>query len=86
MNEFENVYTDVSFTLKDNEANKFILKDMSDPVLSPRILFGTDFFMTSPFDTDKILLENFFKMLAPFRKELTDINPTRFLTSTFYHP
>ena len=84
MKEFENVYTDVSFTLKDRNANKIILNDMTDPVLSKKILFGTDFFLTTPFDTDRALTENFFQLLAPYMTQLTVTNPTRFLTSAFF--
>ena len=86
MIEFDNVYTDVSFTLKEQEANKIILADMADPVLSKKILFGTDFFMTAPFATDKELTDNFSNVLKPYMNVLTNDNPEQFLTSKFFNP
>ncbi len=86
MNEFENVYTDVSFMLKNKKASERVLTDLSDPAYKDRILFGTDFFMTTPFDTDEVLTKNFFKIVTGYEQLLTETNPLNFLKSPFYQP
>jgi predicted TIM-barrel fold metal-dependent hydrolase len=84
--QFPNVYTDISFALAFEKSNRIIATDMADPLFNQRILFGTDFFMTTPYDTDKKLMDGFFKILKPYFKELTDTNPANFLQSKFYNP
>jgi predicted TIM-barrel fold metal-dependent hydrolase len=86
MTEFDNVYTDVSFTLISHKANRRILADMTNPVFSRKILFGTDFFMTAPYDNDKKLTENFLGVLASHTRQLTETNPVVFLQSSFFIP
>ncbi|MCX6318055.1 MAG: amidohydrolase family protein [Bacteroidetes bacterium] len=86
MRQFTNVYTDVSFMLVNDKASKRVLTDMSDNTLNKKILFGTDFFMTTPYDTDKRLTENFFRILAAHEQALTVQNPTAFLTSRIFKP
>jgi predicted TIM-barrel fold metal-dependent hydrolase len=86
MRQFENVYTDVSFMLVNKKANERILADMGDTTLNRKILFGTDFFMTAPHDTDKRLTENFFELLAAYEAQLTEENPSVFLKSAFFTP
>jgi predicted TIM-barrel fold metal-dependent hydrolase len=84
MNDFENVYTDISFTLTNSKTHDPILKDMANPVFNSRILFGTDFFLTAPYGSDKKLTEKFFGPLLPYRQQLTETNPVKFLTSDFF--
>lgn len=84
MGEFENVYTDVSFTLTNPKTHNRIFTDMANPVLNKKILFGTDFFLTAPYDNDKKLTEKFFGPLLPYKKQLTETNPAKFLTSDFF--
>lgn len=86
MREFTNVYTDVSFTLTNSKTHSRIFTDMADPVLSKKILFGTDFFLTSPYGNDKKLTEKFFGPLLTYKQQLTEINPAKFLKSDFFTP
>jgi uncharacterized protein len=81
---FDNVYTDISFTLANKKANQLVLQDLGDPLYQNRILFGTDFFMTTPLDTDETLTNNFFKIAGNYRQLLTETNPVRFLSSPFF--
>jgi predicted TIM-barrel fold metal-dependent hydrolase len=84
--EFPNVYTDISFTLANKKANKRILQDLADPLLKNKILFGTDFFMTTPLNTDETLTRNFFEMAGNYRQLLTETNPVNFLSFPFFEP
>lgn len=86
MREFPHVYTDVSFTLHSKDANNVILKDMEDPTLNRKILFGTDYFMTTPYDKDKVLADAFFGQFGAYREQLSVENPKAFLLSDFYTP
>lgn len=86
MLEFDNVYTDVSFMLINKKANEQILADMGNVKLNRKILFGTDFFMTAPHDSDQRLTENFFELLAAYESQLTEENPSVFLKSGFFNP
>lgn len=86
MRKYENVYTDVSFMLVNKNANEQVLKDMADTSLNRKILFGTDFFMTTPHDTDEVLTRHFFDILAPYESQLVEENPTVFLRSDFFKP
>ncbi|MBC7873810.1 MAG: amidohydrolase family protein [Ferruginibacter sp.] len=82
--EFPNVYTDISFTLSNKKASKRVLADLADPAYKDRILFGTDFFMTAPLDSDEILTRNFFEIAGNYRQLLTETNPVQFLSSPFF--
>ncbi|MCF0060570.1 amidohydrolase family protein [Dyadobacter chenwenxiniae] len=42
----ESVYTDISFTVGNPDTHKPFFKDLKDPELQNRIMFGTDFFLT----------------------------------------
>ncbi len=84
MKEFDNVYTDISFTLANKKANNRILQDLDAGLFSDRILFGTDFFMTTPLDTDETLTNNFFKIAGKYQVLLTETNPVTFLSSPFF--
>lgn len=83
---YPNVYADVSYTLAYPKANAYILKDMSDPRLSQKILFGTDYFMTSVEAGDEKLTKGFFDTLNNYKQSLTETNPRAFLHSSFFTP
>jgi predicted TIM-barrel fold metal-dependent hydrolase len=86
MKEFPNVYTDISFMLAYPKANTRLMKDLADPAYKDRILFGTDFFMTTPLSTDEKLTKDFFETAGVYRQLLTETNPIRFLSSPFFQP
>lgn len=46
MKQFPGVYADISYTLWDKKTHRQILKDLQDPQIGSRLLFGTDYFMT----------------------------------------
>ncbi len=46
MEEFDSVYTDISYALTDHNTHEFIFSEMLNKPYRDRILFGTDFYMT----------------------------------------
>ena len=86
MRQYDHVYTDVSYTLAYKKANEQILKDMEDPIYSKRILFGTDYFLTSVQAGDEKLTKGFFETLKGHEQTLTETNPRAFLKSSFFTP
>lgn len=83
---YPNLYTDISFSFHNDDIIANLKKDLADPGLRERILFGTDFFMTAQFGDEE-------KMTGHFRKKLDDEgswqqmsigNPRSFLSSDFY--
>jgi predicted TIM-barrel fold metal-dependent hydrolase len=84
--QYDHVYTDVSYSLAFKKANEQILKDMNDPKFSTRILFGTDYFLTSVQAGDEKLTKGFFETLKGHEQTLTETNPRAFLKSTFFTP
>ena len=86
MGTYENVYTDISYALAYPEVNKQLELDMKHTVYGSRILFGTDFFLSSIKDTDRNLVTAFFKNMKPYEQLLTETNPRAFLKSSIYTP
>lgn len=42
----DSVYTDIAFTVGNSKTHKAFFKDLQDPILQKRMMFGTDFFLT----------------------------------------
>jgi uncharacterized protein len=85
MSAYENVYTDVSFSLHNEKVFKLIKLDMQDPKLQKRILFGTDYFMTEQHKPEKKLAVELAQFLGPETfKKIALFNPREFLSSTVY--
>ncbi len=43
---YPNVYTDIAYAVGNPDTHEAFLKEIQDPVLQQKIMFGTDFFMT----------------------------------------
>ncbi len=93
MDEYPNIYTDISYTLSDEGTDYRTWKEIESllehPRFKSRILFGTDYFMTEQQDSEKNLAQKFINWLlnrnkAGHVKLLTDQNPISYLTSSFY--
>lgn len=82
---FEKVYTDISYTLYRSAVYPLLLPLIDGPALGDRILFGTDFFMTTREDPEATLLQRCMQSLSMdrFRKIAAD-NTSRYLTSCFF--
>ncbi len=80
---FENVYTDVSYTLFEHQAFKEI-NTLID-LYPDKILFGTDFFMTEQENPEKKLVYDFRNAIGEANWEkLTEHNPRKYLTSRIH--
>lgn len=86
MGKYSNVYTDISYTLYHDKAMDAITTLLNRDI-GPRILFGTDFYMTTrekPEDTlwqnclQKINIQNF--------QKIAGINNDVYMRSSFYDP
>jgi predicted TIM-barrel fold metal-dependent hydrolase len=86
MNEFPEVYTDISYTLVSDDALNLV-KDLLDRPTGNRILFGTDFFMTVREKAEDYLWQNCMHKLGieKFNK-VAGINNDNFMKSGFYDP
>ena len=83
---YPNVYTDVSYTLANKDSWPAIRKDLADPRLRQRMLFGTDFFMTlkEPY-TEEELYKRLETALGPADwEQVANTNPRNYLTSSVY--
>lgn len=83
---YPNVYTDVSYSFAYKEANAYFHQDMQTQKLKDRILFGSDFFLSSLEGSDKKLTQVFSEQLKPHFSDLSVTNPSRFLKSSFFTP
>lgn len=85
INRFENIYTDVSFTISDIKATKKIktLIDNNPEKLPSRILFGTDFFVvqTEKNGTDIDMIDNMNKDLTAYVQNMSADNPKNYLAN-----
>ncbi|MBA4853256.1 amidohydrolase family protein [Emticicia sp. BO119] len=84
---FANTYADVSFVLYRDDVIEAIRKDMdANPLLSQKLLFGTDFFMTTRYVKEFDLVENFRKKIGEtYWHQLAIVNPRKYLTSDFFN-
>ena len=87
MSKYDQVYTDVSYTLwatnNDKVMNK-IKDDIDDPKIGSRILFGTDFYMTIRKKNEKQLISDFIKSIGEDRfTKIARDNPLTYLSSEF---
>jgi uncharacterized protein len=84
--EFKNVYTDISYTLSNEEALKFIAK-LIEKSYGDRILFGTDFFMTIREKAEDFLWQNCLQNIGIERfRKIAGVNNDLFLKSSFFDP
>ncbi|WP_020530060.1 amidohydrolase family protein [Flexithrix dorotheae] len=85
--DFPNIFTDVSYSLADKAFNQMLLKEIeNNPELADKILFGTDFYMTTQEkQTESALYLNFRKVMGEniFQKIAVE-NPKRFLQTVFF--
>ncbi|MEB2777464.1 amidohydrolase family protein [Algoriphagus sp. D3-2-R+10] len=87
--EYPNTYTDVSYTL--HHSNKKIvskvLNDIRDPKLNHKILFGTDYYMTSKVKEEESLIAEFIKNYGLSKEEFFDLsvrNNSNYLSTSFF--
>lgn len=85
---YENVYTDISFTLYDDKLYPALKSLMQNAEYKSRILFGTDFFMTTQYKSEYNLYDEFRTALGDplLWKAVAYDNPRRFLQSKFFSP
>lgn len=84
-----NIYTDVSYVHSDAKfvASKVLPPLKTNPLLSTKLLFGTDFYMTEQEGREPQVVHQFFKQLRKNQIQLTPITETncqRFLNSKVF--
>ena len=78
--DYPNVYTDISYTLSDSKVFNYLVEDIRNPDINHKILFGTDFFMTTREKREDRLFSDFRKVLNASEFELiANENPSLFL-------
>lgn len=85
--EYPNVYTDLSFTLHDDEIFGLLNSELTNPAYKSRILFGTDYFMTTQYKSEHKLYNEFRTALVDpgSWKQIAFDNTNEFLHSTFFN-
>jgi hypothetical protein len=79
---FDNVYTDISYTSHDLKYLSLLSEILDNPKISSRVLFGTDFYVVSNHKTEKQYWIDMQNSLGPNKWGLiANQNPTEFLTS-----
>jgi hypothetical protein len=82
MMQFDNLYTDVSYTAHDLKYLSLLSEILDHPKISKRVLFGTDFYVVSNHKTEKQYWIDMQNSLGEEKwNKIARENPTRFLTS-----
>jgi len=82
MDEYPNVYFDISFTLHDSTIYPLLRQLLMDKRYNERILFGTDYYVVATEDEEAKLISLMEKELSPdLLKLICQINPKKFLSS-----
>lgn len=85
MHRYENVYTDISYSLHYKDISKQFKGYMNDAVLSKKILFGTDFFMTlQEVQYERELLIQTQNSFGDDFEVISRFNMAGYLNSTFF--
>jgi predicted TIM-barrel fold metal-dependent hydrolase len=83
--DYPNVYTDISYTLSDDEIFTELIEDIKNPKYQDRILFGTDYFMTIIEKSERRLVDDFRKVIDPTdMKRIGNTNPKNYLDSATF--
>lgn len=81
---FENVYTDISYTAHDLKYLNLLSKIMDNPEIGKRVLFGTDFYVVSNHKSEKHFWIDMQNTLGKDRWRLLSCdNPKNFLKSSW---
>jgi len=79
---FDNVYTDISYTSHDLKYLALLSEILDNPKISKRVLFGTDFYVVSNHKTEKQYWIDMQNTLGTKKwNGIASQNPTEFLTS-----
>lgn len=79
---FENLYTDISYTAHDLKYLNLLSEILDNPQIAKRVLFGTDFYVVSNHKTEKQYWIDMQNSLGPEKWSIiANKNPTEFLTS-----
>ena len=82
MMEFDNVYTDVSYTSHDLSYLSLLSEILDHPKIALHVLFGTDFYVVSNHKTEKQYWIDMQNTLGSGKWQLiANVNPARFLKS-----
>ncbi len=82
MLEFDNLYTDISYTSHDLKYLNLLSEILDNPKIRKRVLFGTDFYVVSNHKTEKQYWIDMQNSIGVWKWDLlANQNPKRFLTS-----
>ena len=91
MQTYQNVYTDISYTLVNKKIHKDLYELLIDQDIGHKVLFGTDYFMTLRDKSEAKLKSEFMTFLIQqdtkidLWDKLANKNPKQYLTSNFYN-
>ncbi|WP_164721472.1 amidohydrolase family protein [Maribacter sp. MJ134] len=78
--EFDNVYTDISYTTHENKYLNLLSEILNNPEIKDRVLFGTDFYVVSNQKTEKQYWIDMKNMMGDEKwNSISYKNPKRFL-------
>lgn len=81
-----NVYTDISYTLSEKKVFDRLIADMNSEKYGHKIMFGTDYYMTTVEKPEEKLVQDFFDKLDINQIEkISNTNVENYLKSNFYH-
>ncbi len=82
MMQFDNVYTDISYTSHDLKYLNLLSEILNNPLIAKKVLFGTDFYVVSNHKTEKQYWIDMKNLLGIKKWRLiANQNPTEFLKS-----
>lgn len=95
MTKYPGVYTDISYSLTDQNIHPFIFNQLNNIIYGDRILFGTDFFMTEReakerdtytlFKSKALKETNVYNAKNAWEK-IAKLNTEQYLKSNYYQP
>lgn len=88
MAKYQQLYTDVSYTLFDKQAHAAICEVAKNPIYQSRVLFGTDYYMTEQEQAEGDTFRNFRNHVRStdpaLWEQMAIIGPHNFLKSKYY--
>ncbi|WP_081659269.1 amidohydrolase family protein [Pedobacter glucosidilyticus] len=93
MKTFKGLYTDISYTVCNQDVHPVIFGELKDAQVGSKILYGTDYYMTEQEKTEKQIFEEFNKAAVKEAglkpginawEQLSTVNTAHFLSSKYY--
>jgi predicted TIM-barrel fold metal-dependent hydrolase len=80
ISEYNNVYTDVSFTMNNRDLFPLLKILMNDPLIRQKVLFGSDYYMVETIANERVFGLDLRAFLGEeMFRDIAEVNPQRFL-------